>query len=174
VPNSPRIIKSIFSEDLRGNFRKVLSPEIRQNYDISKDIVEIFSSSSSKYTIRGMHFQIEPHATGKLIWVTNGSILDYVVDVRKVESFGQIHQFTLTANSTDSLWVPPGFAHGFQALHDNSIVNYATDGPYNPESDTGIHWNSFGAKWATNPSHVSPRDSEFCTLQEFEYSQRNT
>lgn len=163
----PTIIKTIASEDPRGSFHKILSAEIVQEYDILRETIEIFSTSSKEYTIRGMHFQRYPFETGKLVWVTNGSILDYVVDIRKMKTFGQVHQFTLTAKSHESLWVPPGFAHGFQALEDNSILNYATDGPYNVDADTGIHWNSFGASWVTTPSNVSMRDSEFCTLREY-------
>lgn len=171
--DSPTIIKIIKSEDERGNFSKVFSPEISQKNHILNNVVEIFSSNSSKYTLRGMHFQKPPYATGKLIWVTNGSILDYVIDVRRINTFGRVYQFTLSSYSGESLWVPPGFAHGFQALDDNSIVNYATDGIYNSGADVGIHWNSFGAKWANTPSNISHRDSNFPTLEEYRHQSVN-
>jgi dTDP-4-dehydrorhamnose 3,5-epimerase len=114
-----------------------------------------------------MHFQDSPHATGKLIWVTNGAICDFVVDVRSTPSFGEIHEFKLSYDSGDSLWIPPGFAHGFQSMSDNSIVNYATDGAYDASSDKGVLWNSCGINWPRKPTNISKRDSEFCTLAEY-------
>lgn len=163
----PKLIKTPRSDDNRGYFRKIYSEIISHETMSLENVSEIFSTSSSKFTIRGMHFQKSPHATGKLIWVTHGSILDFVVDIRDTSSFGEIYQYFLSSDSDESLWVPPGFAHGFQAMVDKTIVNYATDGSYNSDSDVGILWNSFGAKWAQQPSQLSRRDSEFCTLEEY-------
>ncbi len=164
---NPILIETPRSDDNRGYFRKIYSEAISENTKSLKSIVEIFSTASCKFTIRGMHFQKPPQETGKLIWVTNGAILDFVVDIRNQSTFGEIYRYSLNSESDQSLWVPPGFAHGFQALTDNTIVNYATNGPYKPELDVGILWNSFGADWAQPPSQLSKRDAEFCTLEEY-------
>jgi dTDP-4-dehydrorhamnose 3,5-epimerase len=167
MSDRPILIETPLKEDNRGYFRKIYSKKDIEKLGILKRVEEIFSTSSTKYVIRGMHFQDSPHATGKLIWVTNGAICDFVVDVRSTPSFGEIHEFKLSYDSGDSLWIPPGFAHGFQSMSDNSIVNYATDGAYDASSDKGVLWNSCGINWPRKPTNISKRDSEFCTLAEY-------
>ena len=163
----PLLIKTKKITDSRGSFNKIFSQAIVQTHLILSNIAEIFTTCSSIYTIRGMHFQRKPHEIGKLVWVSNGSILDYVIDIRDQPSFGEVYKFELSSNNGGCLWIPPGFAHGFQSLDNNTIVNYATDGSYNLESDTGIHWDSFGGNWVKPPKQISTRDSNFLTLSEY-------
>lgn len=82
-------------------------------------------SKSKNRTFRGMHWQLPPFEQGKLVTVLDGKIVDYVVDLRRSSaSFGELLKFELDSDSMSSLWVPPGFAHGFEALLDDTLVVY--------------------------------------------------
>lgn len=101
------------------------------------------NESYSKYgTIRGLHYQIEPHAQTKLIRCVSGSICDVVVDIRKdSETYGQHIKFMLTGDNKKQLLIPPGFAHGFSVTSESAIIQYKVDKGYNKESERGIMYN---------------------------------
>ena len=153
--------------DQRGSFTKVLSQDIHNLLDEPIRIVEIFSTVSRKYTLRGMHFQKEPYGIGKFVWVTNGSILDVVIDLRGGDNCGKVHEINLSAEVGKIIWVPGHFAHGFLAQSNVAIVNYATTGVYVPSHDSGIKWNSFGYSWPHAPEILSDRDSGFLDFEQW-------
>jgi dTDP-4-dehydrorhamnose 3,5-epimerase/CDP-3, 6-dideoxy-D-glycero-D-glycero-4-hexulose-5-epimerase len=153
--------------DQRGSFTKVLSQGIHDRLDAPVEIVEIFSTVSRKYALRGMHFQKEPFGIGKFVWVTNGSILDVVIDLRDGDNCGKVHEINLTGEEGKILWIPRHFAHGFLALSDLTIVNYATTGAYVPSHDSGIKWNSFGYTWPHTPEVLSERDTSFLDFEQW-------
>ena len=99
-------------------------------------------SKSNNGVIRGLHFQKPPYAQTKLVRCISGSILDVTVDLRKnSKTYGKSFSIELSSENNKQLLVPKGFAHGFQVLSNEAIVNYKVDEYYNPDSDFGIVWN---------------------------------
>jgi dTDP-4-dehydrorhamnose 3,5-epimerase/CDP-3, 6-dideoxy-D-glycero-D-glycero-4-hexulose-5-epimerase len=98
-----------------------------------------------------------------------GAVLDVIVDIRGgSETYGESAQVELSANNQFQFWIPKGFAHGFLALEDNTMLIYKTDHVYAPDSDTGIRWDSFGFDWPISNPVFSDRDASFPELKEFQ------
>lgn len=99
-------------------------------------------SRSARGVLRGLHYQLPPHAQGKLVRVARGSAFDVAVDVRRESpSFGRWYGATLDADSARQLWIPPGFAHGFLALEDDTHLLYKTTDYYARRAERTIAWN---------------------------------
>lgn len=127
------------------------------------------AGSTAVGTVRGLHYQIAPHAQGKLIRVAKGALFDVAVDIRRGSpSFGQHVATTLTAESGEQLWVPAGFAHGYCTLTPDCEVAYRVTDFYAPECERGLRWDdpALGIAWPVAPSQavVHPRDSAWPTL----------
>jgi dTDP-4-dehydrorhamnose 3,5-epimerase len=170
-------------EDERGyfmeSFRKSLFEEAVGNFDFVQDNQSL---SADAGTIRGLHFQLEPKAQGKLVSCVVGSILDVAVDIR-TGSPTYAHHVTaeLTADNGRMLWVPPGFAHAFCTLEANTKVSYKVTDYYSPEHDRGLAYDDpeIGINWPIPISKAvlsakdrrQPRLAELGAL--FTYSQRS-
>ncbi len=118
-------------------------------------------SRSSKGVLRGLHYQLRPHAQGKLVRCTRGAVWDVAVDIRKSSpTFGKWAGVELTEDNHKQVWIPPGFAHGFVVLSDTTDFLYKTTGYYAPEQERCIAWNdeSVGIQWPT--VGASPRLSD--------------
>lgn len=153
--------------DQRGAFTKVLSgdDEVLGSFEGR----ELYWTRSAAGVVRGMHFQLPPRATRKLVYVVHGSIRDFIVDLR-VGSPMERELFEIELNpEVGGLLVPVGCAHAYEALEDDTIVCYAQDIPFgDPTSYAGILSSSAGiVPRATSPI-VMPRDLEFPQLHEFE------
>ena len=99
------------------------------------------SMSSDVGTVRGLHFQLEPKAQGKLVSCTWGALLDVAVDIRAGSpTFGKFVAEELSSENGRQLWVPPGFAHGFCTLKPNTVINYKVTDYYSPQHDCGLAW----------------------------------
>lgn len=99
-------------------------------------------SRSQKGVLRGLHYQLPPHAQGKLVRVTRGAVFDVAVDIRRRSpSFGQWVGHLLSEDNKLQLWIPPGFAHGFLTLSDTADFLYKTTALYAPQSERFIAWN---------------------------------
>ena len=135
------IIEPQLFKDDRGFFYESYN---KNNLDkvVNVVFVQDNESKSNKGVIRGLHFQKPPYAQTKLIRCISGSILDVAVDLRlKSKTYGKSFSIELSSENNKQLFVPKGFAHGFQVISDEAIVNYKVDNFYNPKSDSGIIWN---------------------------------
>jgi dTDP-4-dehydrorhamnose 3,5-epimerase len=116
-------------------------------------------------TLRGLHYQIAPHAEVKLVRCIRGAVYDVLVDLRPDSpTYTQWFGATLTAESRTMLYVPEGCAHGYLALEDESEVLYPVSAPYHPAAERGVRWNDprFGIKWPAIGSYtVSPKDERW-------------
>jgi len=129
--------------DQRGYYSPTLVvSEFENATNTSFNLIQVASSfNSGKGVFRGLHYQAPPYTQGKLVMATEGSVLDIVLDIRKNSpTFGQHVTEILTAEKQNQLWVPPGFAHGYLALENNTRFTYfVTDGIYSPQSERGIN-----------------------------------
>ena len=121
------------------------------------------SLSARPGTIRGLHFQTEPHAQGKLVRCTAGAVFDVAVDLRRGSpTYGQWAAVELSPQRGNLLWIPPGFAHGFCTLAADSVVNYKVTAYYSAEHDKGLAWDdpALAVAWPAqaNPQTLSPKD----------------
>jgi len=128
-------------------------------------------SSSSYGVIRGLHYQLNPHAQTKLVRVLRGTILDVAVDIRENSpTFSKAFSIELSADNKKQLLIPPGFAHGFSVLSERAEVFYKCDGFYNKESETGIRYNDplLNIDWKIPPDKiiVSGKDQQLPLLAE--------
>lgn len=155
-------------EDHRGSFVKTYHEEIFKENDLESNFKESFYSVSKKGVLRGMHFQKPPHDHAKLVYVTDGEILDVALDIRSnSESYGRYFTINLSKSNAKSLYIPKGFAHGFLTLSESATVVYLTNTIHNPIADTGIHWNGFGYDWkGISSPMISSRDASFCNLDD--------
>ncbi|MFM5177621.1 dTDP-4-dehydrorhamnose 3,5-epimerase [Aeromonas caviae] len=121
-------------------------------------------SKSSKGVLRGLHYQLPPHAQGKLVRCVAGEVFDVAVDIRKSSpTFGQWVGVHLSGENKRQLWIPEGFAHGFVTLSETAEFLYKTTNYYHPESDRGIIWcdNFIKIRWPINALPIlSQKDSE--------------
>ena len=125
------------------------------------------SFSRKRGTLRGLHYQAEPHAEAKLVRCTRGAVWDVIVDFRKGSpTWRKWHAVELTAENRRALYIPAGFAHGFQTLEDDSEVLYQMSDFYHPESARGVRWDdrTLAIRWPIKDAVISPRDRAFPTL----------
>ena len=121
------------------------------------------SLSATPGTIRGLHFQTEPHAQGKLVRVVRGALLDVAVDIRRSSpTFGRHVTVELSAANWKQLWIPPGFAHGFCTIEPNTEVLYKTTGFYAPSHDFGLAFDdpALGIQWPVDPAQALLSDKD--------------
>jgi dTDP-4-dehydrorhamnose 3,5-epimerase len=163
-----KILRPKVFTDLRGIFVKTFHQPSFQAAGLDFASAEEFFSISHKGVLRGMHFQLPPHCQTRLVTCLAGKILDVVLDLRHGSpSFGRFWSGQLDTNTRDILFIPEGFAHGFLALENNTLVSYVASRPHSPEHDFGLHWNSFGFNWPVKNLIISERDQKFPALSDF-------
>lgn len=163
-----KIIHQFRAEDHRGVFVKTFHQSSLQLAGIDFEMKESFYSVSHKDVIRGMHFHHLPYEHDKIVFCTQGSILDVALDLRKdANTYGKYVSTELSAENNKALFIPKGFAHGFITLSDDATTFYFVSGEYNQQADDGIRFDSFGFDWGVNNPIVSTRDLAFQTLSEF-------
>ncbi len=135
---SPRIFV-----DNRGSFFESFNQDqFNKLTGSTVDFVQDNQSISSKGVLRGLHFQVEEHEQAKLVRVVKGKVLDVCVDLRKTSlTFGKHFSIILDDKENKQLFIPRGFAHGFLALEDDTILSYKCDNYYNKSSERGIAYN---------------------------------
>lgn len=165
------LITGFFIGDRRGGFEKIFEKDIYYKAGIDFSLNETFVSYSDKNVIRGLHFQ-KNNPQAKIVTVLSGQVWDVIVDIRKGSStFGKWIGEILSCDNHKAFYVPKGFAHGFVALADNTIMLYQCQEPYDKETDTGILYNDseLGIKWPIDleKSIHSERDLKLMSLAEY-------
>jgi len=147
-------------EDDRGYFMESYNQK-KVEILIKDRFVQDNESESHKNVLRGLHFQLPPHAQSKLIRVIKGSILDIAVDLRKESStYGKHFKHILSGENKKQLYIPVGFAHGFLSLEDNTILNYKCSDYYNANAEASILWNDpdLAIDWGIDKPILAEKD----------------
>ena len=137
------LIEPQIFEDSRGFFFESFRLDrFQEATSLKVNFVQDNHSKSTRGVMRGLHYQLPPHAQGKLVRVIQGEVLDIAVDIRKSSpTYGQYVAEILSADNKKQMWIPEGFAHGFLTLSEVSQLLYKTTDYYSPESDRSILWN---------------------------------
>ena len=155
------IIEPQVFTDPRGYFYESYNKEKFVAAGINIEFVQDNQSLSQKGIVRGLHFQAPPFDQGKLVRVIQGAVLDVAVDIRKNSpTYGQNFSIELSAQNRTMFYIPPGFAHGFETLEDNTIFLYKCTDVYNKQSEGGLLWNDaeLGIKWQSSDPLISEKD----------------
>ena len=162
---------SVFT-DHRGYFMEPFNQQrFQEATGLEVNFVQDNESGSLANTMRGLHFQIPPAQQGKLVRVCHGAVLDIAVDLRTDSpTFGQHQSVILSAKNRLQFWIPPGFAHGFLTLEDQTIFSYKCTGFYNKECERNLLWNDpdLGIDWGNEEPVISDKDAEATPWQSFE------
>jgi len=164
------IVKPNVFEDHRGYFFESYNKENFLRNGIDQNFVQDNESKSAKGVLRGLHFQKPPFAQGKLVRVMRGSVLDVAVDIRiNSPTYGQWASVELTQDNKWMYWVPPGFAHGFVTLEDNTVFFYKCTNVYNKDSEGSILWNdpNLNIDWKVENPILSDKDQTSPLFKDF-------
>ena len=150
----PTFLEGVFEvenkifKDHRGLFVKTFQADVFKQSGLNSEFKESFFSVSKKNVLRGMHFQLPPNDHAKLVYVTQGEILDVAVDLRP-ESPTYKQHFSVILNEYKMLYIPTGFAHGFLTISDYAVFSYKCSDYYDPDDEGGLAWNDaeVGIKW---------------------------
>ena len=155
--------------DPRGLFVKTYHEAAFRLHGLCTDWREEFVSTSARGVIRGMHFQAPPEQHTKMVFCLAGRILDVALDLRAGSpTSGRCAAVELSADRSNAMYLPEGFAHGFQALEECSSMLYKVSSMHSPTHDRGLRWDSFGFDWPLASPVISPRDAAFGGLSEFQ------
>lgn len=155
------IIKPKVFADPRGYFFESYNADSFKQHGITVNFVQDNQSLSSTGVLRGLHFQAPPFDQGKLVRVINGAVLDVAVDIRKNSpTYGQHVTIELTEENKTMFYIPPGFAHGFLTLKDNTIFSYKCTNVYNKASEGCVLWNDkdLNINWDVKNPILSEKD----------------
>ncbi len=164
------IIKPRVFEDNRGYFFESYNKNAFLQSGIDQNFVQDNESKSSKGVLRGLHFQKTPFAQGKLVRVMQGAVLDVAVDLRKASpTYGEWVAVELNHDNKWMYWIPPGFAHGFVTLEDNTVFFYKCTNVYNKESEGSILWNDpdLNIDWKVTNPILSEKDMDSPLFKDF-------
>jgi dTDP-4-dehydrorhamnose 3,5-epimerase len=159
------ILKPRLFGDERGFFSETYNKLAFEKAGIDAEFIQDNRSHSRPVnTIRGLHFQIPPHAQAKLVSVQRGRIFDVAIDLRRSSpTFKQHVSIELTAGGGEQFFIPAGFAHGFCTLEPDTVVTYKVDAYYAPKHEGGLHWRTpeLGIAWPCGAEDgiLSPKDA---------------
>jgi dTDP-4-dehydrorhamnose 3,5-epimerase len=165
----PLVIESRVFSDPRGSFVEIYRHSDFARAGIREHFVQDNYSRSSKGVLRGLHYQKDPHAQGKLVRCVKGRVYDVIVDIRSGSpTFAKWMGIELSEDNGLMFYVPPGFAHGFVVLSGQAEFLYKCTDEYSPENDRGIIWNdpSIGIDWPAKKPLLSDKDRSLPLLRE--------
>jgi dTDP-4-dehydrorhamnose 3,5-epimerase len=148
----PMLIRGTRFHDERGYFSETYNERAFADLGLPK-FVQDNLSSSKKGVFRGLHWQTAPHAQGKLVTCISGSIIDYILDIRRSSpTFGEHLAIPISGERLESVWVPEGFAHGFLAISDQTRVHYKVNKFWDASSERSVHVDvlAIGQTWAAD------------------------
>ena len=153
-------------EDERGSFARTFCREEFEKRGLNSAVAQSnVSQNRRKGTVRGMHYQIAPHAEAKLVTCIAGSIYDVIIDLRpgSITSCQWIAVELSARHPRYLLYIPEGFAHGFQTLEDDTEVFYQMSHVYVPQAARGVRWDdpAFAIRWPDGPRTISERDQHY-------------
>lgn len=158
------LIKPMKHCDQRGFFSETYRRDILMAEGVPSEFIQDnHVYSAERGVLRGLHFQIPPHAQGKLVRCTRGAILDVSVDIRKGSpTYGRHVAVQLSAANWRQMWVPPGFAHGYLTLEADSEVIYKVTKYWTSSSERGLAWNdpNLAINWGISPEDVKMADKD--------------
>jgi dTDP-4-dehydrorhamnose 3,5-epimerase len=164
------LIKPKVFEDHRGHFFESFREDVLKDLGVITNFVQDNQRLSQKGILRGLHFQAHPFPQGKLVRVIKGAVLDVALDIRKdSDTYGKFVCVELTEKNRNMLYIPPGFAHGFLTLEDNTIFAYKCTEYYHPEVEGGVLWNSpeLNIPWNIENPVLSAKDIDLPSFSEF-------
>lgn len=170
IPDVVLIRPKVF-EDSRGFFMEFFRASVFREAGISFDFVQDNHSRSSRFVLRGFHYQLRPAEQGKLVKCVRGRVLDVAVDIRKNSPwYGKYVAVELSEYNRLMLWIPPGFAHAFLALDEENELIYKVTKEYSPEHERGIVWNDpqIGVRWGVENPILSEKDRNLPPLKDAE------
>jgi len=173
IPDVIAITPRRFGDD-RGYFSETYNRRALREQGFDREFVQDNQSlSRPRGTVRGLHFQVPPHAQGKLVRVVRGAIFDVAVDIRKSSpTYGAWVGRELSAENGTQLWVPEGFAHGFSTLEPDTEVVYKVTDYYAPDCDAGVHFADpdLGVDWPVPAGEavLSEKDGKLPRLKDFD------
>jgi dTDP-4-dehydrorhamnose 3,5-epimerase len=159
----------VFQDD-RGYFFEYFRKDVLNNFGVYPEFVQSNESQSQKNVLRGLHFQNPPFEQGKLIRVVKGAVIDVAVDIRKSSpNYGKWFAYELNEINKTILWIPPGFAHGFLTLADNTIFHYECTNYYHKDSEGSIRWNdpTININWKISDPIISDKDKFASLFKDF-------
>ncbi|WP_319475427.1 dTDP-4-dehydrorhamnose 3,5-epimerase [Marispirochaeta aestuarii] len=168
LPGLVIIEPRVFPDD-RGFFLETFKESDFTPAGISGPFVQDNHSRSSRGVLRGLHFQKEPHAQGKLVRVSRGVAWDVAVDLRNSSpAYGKWTALELSEDNQRMVYIPPGFAHGFLALEDDTELQYKCTAEYNGDADAGIRWDDpdIAIDWPFTDVIVSEKDMSLPYLKD--------
>ena len=157
-----RVIEPRVFGDERGYFYESWNAARFGEHGLPTSFVQGNVSASTRGVLRGLHFQWPTNPQGKYVSVLEGEVYDVAVDIRRGSpTFGRWTAVVLGAANKRHFWIPPGFAHGFQALSERAVFTYLCTAPYDPSSDTGIRWDDpqLAIDWPIAEPSLSPKDA---------------
>jgi dTDP-4-dehydrorhamnose 3,5-epimerase len=164
------VFKPKVFEDARGYFLESYNRQVFHAAGVDAEFVQDNQSLSQKGVLRGLHFQNPPHAQGKLVRVITGAVFDVAVDIRKDSAtYGEWYGVDLTEENKWMMYIPPGFAHGFLTLRDNTIFSYKCTNFYNKASEDCLLWNDpeIGISWNADIPLLSDKDLQGKLIKDF-------
>jgi dTDP-4-dehydrorhamnose 3,5-epimerase len=160
--NGVFLIETDPQQDARGSFARCFDADLFAAQGLQSSFEQhSLSSNITQGTLRGLHYQMEPHAETKLVRCIRGRIYDVVVDLRQSSpSFGKWLAVELSQDNHFALYVPANFAHGFITLADNTEIYYMIHGAYVPKASRTIRWNdpALAIEWPMQPTVISEQD----------------
>ena len=156
--------------DSRGFFLEIFQAVKYSQIGVNIPFVQDNCSLSSKGVLRGLHFQ-KTKPQGKLVWVVYGEIFDVVVDLRSTsKTYRNYLSMVLSGKNKKQIWIPPGFAHGFQVLTDSAIIQYKCTDYYDPEDEVSIMWSDplLNINWPEKNPVLSDKDSAGIYLKDLQ------
>ncbi len=167
------LVEAKVVQDERGFFQEMFKASAFESDGVPSTFVQDNHSRSYQGALRGLHYQLAPHAQGKLVMAVRGRVFDVAVDIRRGSaSYGQWIGQELSDQNGYMLYVPPGFAHGFCVMSEEADVLYKVTAEYTPSSERGIIWNdpALGIKWPVSHPSLSAKDAQLPLLRDAENS----